>query len=263
MSNAKGMESAVQERYGEGARQAQTALCCAVGYDPDLLKALPEEILEKDYGCGDPSRYVRPGDTVLDLGSGGGKVCYIASQIVGHAGRVIGVDFNEEMLALARRHLGTVAGRIGYGNVEFRRGRIQDLALDLDRPDAAEPMIASDSIDVVISNCVLNLVTLSDRKSLFTGMFRVLKQGGRAAISDIVSDRPVPDALRQDPDLWSGCISGAFEEGEFLAAFEEAGFREPRIESRAATPHAVVQGIEFRSVTVTAYKGEQQARRCR
>ncbi len=126
-------ETAVRERYSGAARAAEEALCCPVRYDPRYLEAIPAEIIERDYGCGDPTRYARPGETVLDLGSGGGKACFIAAQVVGPGGRAIGVDCNAEMLALARRHRDAVAERLGYANVEFRCGLIQDLRLDLDR----------------------------------------------------------------------------------------------------------------------------------
>jgi SAM-dependent methyltransferase len=279
---APSVEQAVRQRYERGAREVETALCCPVTYDSKLLEALPEEIIAKDYGCGDPTSHLRPGDTVLDLGSGAGKICYIASQIVGTEGRVIGVDFNDEMLTVARRHLQAVGARIGYHNVEFRKGRIQDLKLDMDLVDehlrrhpvtsstdlvrlreyedeirAGRPLVADDSVDVIVSNCVLNLVRTDGKRAMFTEMFRVLKRGGRVAISDIVADEPVPEPLKNDPELWSGCISGAFVEEEFLRAFEEAGFHAIAIETWASAPFAVLGGIEFRSVTVTAHKGKQ------
>ena len=100
-----------------------------MNYDPSLLKVIPQEVIERDYGCGDPSKYLREGETVLDLGSGTGKICFIAAQIVGPKGKVIGVDMTDEMLEVARRNAPVVAERIGYANVEFRKGRIQDLAL--------------------------------------------------------------------------------------------------------------------------------------
>jgi ubiquinone/menaquinone biosynthesis C-methylase UbiE len=276
------VEAAVRERYSGGAKAVEAQLCCPVKYNPQYLKAIPEEVLAKDYGCGDPSEHVRAGETVLDLGSGTGKICYIASQVVGPTGRVIGVDMNPDMLAIARRHREEVARRVGWSNVEFRRGRIQDLGLDLDaleaylsehpvrtaddlaalegvqrRLRAERPLVADASVDVVVSNCVLNLVQDEDRRSLFRELFRVLKRGGRAVISDIVSDEEVPEALRQDPVLWSGCISGAFTETGFLAAFEEAGFYGVELVKRDPEPWQTVQGFEFRSVTVTAYKGKQ------
>jgi len=246
------------------------------------LKVLPQEILERDYGCGDPSRYVNEGEVVLDLGSGGGKICYITSQIVGPKGRVIGVDFNPTMLALARKYQKEMAKKIGWGNIEFHRGKIQDLKTDLDSVEqslskqpitsiekyldfarqveeeqASRPMIPNDSIDIVLSNCVLNLVRNEDRHDLFREIFRVLKRGGRVAISDIVSDEIVPQELQNDDELWSGCISGAFQEKEFLKAFEAVGFYGVKLEKRDAEPWRTVKGIEFRSVTITAYKGKE------
>jgi SAM-dependent methyltransferase len=276
------VETVVRERYSEGAQQRVTELCCPVSYDPRYLAVIPEEVLERDYGCGDPSRHLREGETVLDLGSGTGKICFIAAQVVGPAGRVIGVDMTPEMLAVARRNAPVVAGRLGYANVEFRRGRIQDLALDLDALDeelAAEPvacaegflrlneraaelrrsrpLVADAAVDVVISNCVLNLVSSGEKAQLFAEIFRVLERGGRAVISDIVSDEPVPAHLQNDPALWSGCISGALTETGFLAAFDAAGFHGLRILERQREPWRTVEGIEFRSLTVEAFKGKQ------
>lgn len=276
------VEHAVRERYSSAARGRSADLCCPVEYDGRYLAVLPQELIERDYGCGDPSQYVAEGETVLDLGSGGGKICYIAAQIAGPRGRVIGVDFNEEMLDLARRYQDEIGRRLGYHNVEFHKGRIQDLALDLERfeiylsqapvQSAAdwlraeakatslrieEPMIASESVDVVLSNCVLNLVDQAVRRQLFAEMHRVLRRGGRAVISDIVSDEPVPAELRADPKLWSGCISGAYLEHELISAFEDAGFYGIEILDRQREPWAVVEGIEFRSLTVRAYRGKE------
>ena len=275
-------ETAVRERYAAGAKATESKLCCPVNYDDEFLRVIPQEVIDRDYGCGDPSKYLRQGETVLDLGSGSGKICFIAAQIVGVKGKVIGVDMTDEMLAVARRNAPTVAERIGYANVEFRKGRIQDLALDLERLDeklkrspitdaasflAADqraeelrvkhPLIASDSIDVVVSNCVLNLVESKSKRQLFEEIFRVLKKGGRAVISDIVSDEEVPEGLQNDPELWSGCISGALTESGFLSAFENVGFYGIQILNRDAQPWRTVQGIEFRSITVEAFKGKQ------
>ncbi|MBI4027753.1 MAG: methyltransferase domain-containing protein [Verrucomicrobia bacterium] len=275
-------ERAVKERYAGAANAAEAQLCCPVNYDPKYLKIIPEEVVAKDYGCGDPSRYLRPGETVLDLGSGTGKICFIASQVVGPQGRVIGIDMTDSMLEVARRNAPLVAERIGHSNVEFRKGRIQDLALDLERLDrelkenpirdaasflSAEeladdlrvkhPLVANDSMDVVVSNCVLNLVESAAKKKLFSEIHRVLKRGGRAVISDIVSDEDVPEELQNDPELWSGCISGALREDLFLKAFEEAGFYGITLLKHDAQPWRVVQGIEFRSVTIEAFKGKQ------
>jgi arsenite methyltransferase len=280
----KDMETAVRERYGAAAQAREETLCCPVDYDPQYLKILPDEIIERDYGCGDPSSFVREGETVLDLGSGGGKICYIASQIVGARGKVIGVDTNPEMLALARKYQDEMARRTGFANVEFRYGKIQDLQTDLSLVDeylsekpigtaddffafetfaararAEKPLIADDSVDIILSNCVLNLVNSEDKERLFREMFRVLKRGGRVAVSDIVADEDVPAHLQNDPELWSGCISGAFREDLFVEAFEKAGFYGMEIVKRDEKPWRVVEGIEFRSVTLLAYKGRQGA----
>jgi ubiquinone/menaquinone biosynthesis C-methylase UbiE len=275
-------ESATRDRYAAAAAKPEAALCCPVDYDPQYLKAIPAEVIEKDYGCGDPSKHLHPGETVLDLGSGTGKICFIASQVVGPTGKVIGVDMTDDMLEVARRNAPIVATTIGHANVEFRKGRIQDLALDLEildaelkkRPiqdaasflsadDLAEelrvkhPLVASDTVDVVVSNCVLNLVDTRHKKQLFQEIFRVLKNGGRAVISDIVSDEEIPLHLQNDPYLWSGCISGAYAEEGFLKAFEEAGFYGIEILKRDTAPWQTVEGIEFRSVTIQAWKGKQ------
>ncbi len=276
------IETAVNERYGNAANAVEPALCCPVNYDPELLKILPAEIIDRDYGCGDPSAFVKEGDTVLDLGSGGGKICYVASQLVGKTGAVIGVDTNPEMLALANKYHGEITGKIGYDNVEFRYGRIEDLKLDLALVDnylkenpvdsarrlqdyesaiskmrVKNPLIPSDSIDIILSNCVLNLVKPDCKSKMFDEMFRVLKRGGRVAISDIVADEDVPVHLQDKPELWSGCISGAYREDLFIEAFAKAGFYGMEIVKRDETPWQTVEGIEFRSVTVTAYKGKQ------
>jgi ubiquinone/menaquinone biosynthesis C-methylase UbiE len=276
------VETAVKSRYSGAAQAPEASLCCPTKYDPKLLDCIPSEVIERDYGCGNPSQYLRSGETVLDLGSGSGKICFIASQLVGPDGRVIGVDMNDDMLALARRSAPAVSRRIGYGNVTFRKGRIQDLALDHEEVDRYlcahpvhsademarleaevarlrkdKPLIASGSIDVVVSNCVLNLVRPDAKQQLFAEIFRVLRRGGRAVISDIVSDEDVPEYLQRDPELWSGCISGALREDRFLEGFEEAGFYGVTLAERGEEPWRTVEGIEFRSVTAVAYKGKQ------
>jgi SAM-dependent methyltransferase len=274
-------EQAVRDRYSRAADRVELALCCPTQYDPRYLELIPAEVLEKDYGCGDPSAYAEPGQTVLDLGSGGGKICYIASQIVGPEGRVIGVDFNDDMLAVAEKYRGEMADRLGYANVEFRKGYIQNLRRDLravDRRleqhpprtsrDLAEleaqareqererPLVADESVDLVVSNCVLNLVRPEEKDRLFSEIYRVLRNGGRAVISDIVADEDVPQAMRDDPELWSGCISGALRDEAFLSSFLRAGFHGVEVLSWSDDPWRTVDGIEFRSMTVSAYKGK-------
>lgn len=274
------VHASVLDRYSRGAKEREAALCCPVNYDQNLLQILPREIIEKDYGCGDPSRYVRAGDVVLDLGSGAGKICYMAAQLVGERGQVIGVDMNDDMLALARKYQPEMAHKLGGDRVRFVKGNIEDLALDLEaledhlkthpvdniRDLAAlqtwqttqrnkRPLIADASVDLVISNCVLNLVDEARKQQLVREIFRVLKPNGRVAISDIVSDETIPPHLKNDPLLWSGCISGAFQEQEFLRSFQETGFLAVSYDKWDAAPWQVVEGIEFRSVTLTAVKG--------
>src|SRR5215468_2398724 len=177
MIETRSKETIVCQRYAAGAKERAEKLCCPVDYQSEYLKVIPREVIERDYGCGDPSRYLHEGEIVLDIGSGTGKICFIAAQIVGPKGRVIGVDMTDEMLEVARRNRPIVAERIGYENVDFRKGRIQDLALDLEKLDAElkarpitdaasflradelaqdlrvkHPLVASESVDVVVSN---------------------------------------------------------------------------------------------------------------
>ncbi|HWH78041.1 MAG TPA: methyltransferase domain-containing protein, partial [Candidatus Binatus sp.] len=267
-SHVSNLEAAVLQRYGNAAKKVEDCLCLPVHYDKSLLKVIPDEIIEKDYGCGDPSRYIREGETVLDLGSGSGKACFIIAQIVGAKGKVIGVDFNPPMLELARKYQKSIGDKLGYHNVEFRRGKIQDLRTNLELVDQYlnanparsvgdlarleefenalrrdQPLIADESIDVIVSNCVLNLVQPEDKKQLFAEMYRVLKRGGRIAISDIVSDEAVPEHLANDADLWSACVSGALQEEEFLRAFEDAKFHGIQIEELRREAYQTVEGI--------------------
>ncbi|MFQ5804982.1 MAG: methyltransferase domain-containing protein [Phycisphaerae bacterium] len=277
------VEREVRSRYARAAERVEAGLCCSnSSFDDRYLEALPKEIIEKDYGCGDTTACVGTGETVVDLGSGAGKACYILAQKVGPKGRIIGVDFNEPMLALARKYQRPIAEKLGYANTCFVKGRIQDLALDLEKLEAwlrrnpvdsaerlfelesecqrlrrEEPLIADNSVDIVVSNCVLNLVRQDQKKQLFAEILRVLKPGGRAVISDITCDEDPTPAILNDPVLWSGCIAGAFREDRFPEMFAEAGFCGVEILSRQQEPWQVIDGIEFRSMTVRAFKGKE------
>ena len=275
--------AAVQERYSAASKTMEVALCCPVTYQGKYLSVIPEEVVEKDYGCGDPTPYIKEGDVVVDLGSGTGKICFIASQIVGPKGKVIGVDRNQDMLAVARRNQPIVAERIGYNNVQFVNGNIEDLALDLDalvqwvqnhlsapamtsshwkqkRPTAPRSTPnCNESVDAVVSIAYLILCPMRIDSNCCTRLYRIVRNGGLVSISDIVCDEDVPEDMKRDPDLWSGCISGAFREDLFVKAFAEAGFHGVRIVKRDAQPWQVVRNIEFRSVTVVAYKGKAGA----
>jgi SAM-dependent methyltransferase len=276
------VERSVIDRYARAAEEVEPGLCCPnVSYDASLVANLPREIVEKDYGCGDPSPHVQEGETVVDLGSGSGKICYMLAHKVGPEGQVIGVDFNDTMLTLARKYQDEMARRIGHAHVRFVKARIQDMALDIERAEQwlrdhpvtsmtamsqfdaecarlrrDEPAVGDGCADVVVSNCVLNLVRPEDKQRLFGDIFRVLKRGGRAVISDIVCDEDPTPRIFNDAELWSGCIAGAFREDRFLEHFEEAGFYGVEILARQEQPWQVIDGIEFRSITVRAFKGK-------
>ncbi len=277
------IEKSVLERYEEGAKNHQPSLCCPTEYDTQFLTIIPDEIIAKDYGCGDPTKYVKEGEIVLDLGSGAGKNCYIIAQKVGKNGQVIGVDFNDEMLNLARKYQSEISDKLGYNNTNFIKAKIQDLKLPLhkvelwlknnpinsleqlrtfetecDRLRQEETLIKDNSIDIVVSNCVLNLVKPEDKKQLFNEIYRVLKSEGKAVISDIICNEDVPLEMVKDPELWSGCISGAFREDKFIKMFENAGFKQVEILAKQNEPWQVVNGIEFRSLTVKASKEKSE-----
>ena len=270
---------ATMERYGEASGEPEEELCCPVDYDRSMLAHIPAEILEIDYGCGDPTGFAEEGQTVLDLGSGSGKHCFMMAKKVGPNGRVIGVDKTPKMLDRARAATPTVMSNLGYGetsNVTFRHGHIENLRVDKDRLLAelgersvasyddletfeaavtTTPMIADESVDLVVSNCVLNLVDDRRKDQLFRELFRVVRRGGSVAISDIVAEKPVPQEMKDDAKLWSGCISGAYERSAFVRAFDRAGFY--GMTEVKSFFWKRVGGINFFSVTIRAWKGKQ------
>ena len=199
-------------------------------------------MLKISYGCGTPAglKTVRTGETVLDIGSGGGIDCFEASRLVGPTGRVIGVDMTDTMLDIARENAAIVAANLGYpaSNVEFRKGM-------------ADAMPVEDgTIDLIISNCVINLAP--DKRKVFCEMFRVAKPGGRFTISDIVADQTVPQYLVHDAEKWGDCLSGALTLSEYIAGMADAGFL--GIHLVKCSPWQVIDGIHFFSVTLTGYK---------
>mmetsp|Transcript_156 Transcript_156/g.505 ORF Transcript_156/g.505 Transcript_156/m.505 type:complete len:353 (+) Transcript_156:1436-2494(+) len=280
------MKNAVLEGYSERIAQADGAMgseavqiCRMNAYDPKLLSKVPQEIVDRDYGCGNPSEYAEAGDVVLDLGSGSGKICYILSQVVGETGQVIGVDMNRDMVALSRAHQEAFSKTVGYNNLRFTLGSIDDLASDLEAVEKVvsgrqidslddysalqqhlkdarknSPMIADRSVDLVVSNCVINLVDTDSKNSVLEEIFRVLRPGGRIALSDNVSNIEVPDELKNDPELWVGCYSGVYQEQEFYNALGQVGFVGLNVVDRKGVPEKTIGDVTFHSVTVTATK---------
>lgn len=232
----------VSERYARAAATAER-MCCPTGYNFEELAAyIPEEVMKVSYGCGTPVglETARPGESVLDIGSGGGIDCFEALKRVGPTGRVIGLDMTDEMLAIARRNAPIVADNLGCpaSAIEFRKG-------------LAEAMPADEhTIDLVISNCVINLSP--DKHQVFREMYRVLRPGGRFTISDIVADQPVPNYLVHDPAKWGDCLSGALSVQDYLDGLGHAGFL--GIQQVAFNPWQVIDGIHFLSLTLTGYK---------
>lgn len=231
MNHPEDLKAAVRERYSEIVLQPRAASCCSSdccspsvegGVLSEDYARLPGYVAEADYGlgCGLPTETaaLRPGDTVLDLGSGAGNDAFVARAIVGESGRIIGVDMTAAMIAKARAN----AARLGYANVEFRLGEIEHLPVE------------RDTVDVVVSNCVLNLVP--DKRCAFAEVFRVLKPGGHFSISDIVVEGELPAELRQSLEAYAGCIGGALPKTEYLGLIEQAGFTGVRVVKEKAVP---------------------------
>ena len=231
MKTPNAIKHTVRAKYAEIAQQDRAdnaASCCGSGgcstevYNimTDDYSKLEGHVDEADLGlgCGLPTQFagIKPGDTVLDLGSGAGNDCFVARHEAGPDGRVIGVDFTPEMIAKARAN----AQQLGYANVEFREGDIEQLPLS----DAM--------VDVVVSNCVLNLVP--DKKKAFSEIFRVLKPGGHFSISDVVLQGELPDALQHAAEMYAGCVSGAMQESDYLGIIHQLGFGEVTVQKRKA-----------------------------
>jgi SAM-dependent methyltransferase len=231
---------ATEARYREAALNHEKELCCSTGYSDSELSDLPKDTISISYGCGNPTAFanLKQGDRVLDIGSGGGIDCFIAAKNVGPSGRVIGVDMTDEMLEKAKAINLKMAEQLGYDVVEFRKGLLEDLPVE------------SESMDLVISNCVINLSP--HKKKVFSEIFRVLSPRGRFSISDIVSDTEVPEDMKRDVRLWSGCVSGALTRDRFIRSLSDAGFSDIAIEKNDKWKE--VEGIGFYSITVRGRK---------
>lgn len=228
--NEKGIKDFVKKRYSKLARSGcscsvNVSTCCPdakssyakkIGYKNEELKDLPDTVLNTLAGCGNPTAFadLKEGETVLDLGSGGGIDAFLAAKKVGVAGEVIGVDMTEDMIKLANEN----KKKMNTKNVEFRLGEIENLPVE------------DNSVDVIISNCVINLSP--DKDKVFKEAFRALKPGGRMLVSDIVTQGELPDEIRKDPEMWAGCIAGALEKEEYLRKISNAGFKNVLVMSK-------------------------------
>jgi len=215
MTTNNEIHEAVREHYTERIKSNASCCgpddCCSTNsnlYPEDLLTTLPDGESAVSYGCGDPITLasLQPGQTVLDLGSGAGLDCFFAAKKVGDTGYVIGVDMTPEMVERARGS----AKRLNLSNVEFRQGYLEELPVD------------SNSIDVIISNCVINLSP--DKEKVFSEAFRVLNPGGKLAVSDIVTEGELPDPIRKSLSAWAGCVAGAVDVNSYINMMEEVGF---------------------------------------
>lgn len=233
----------VQDFYGKAAEEPQAELCCPVSYDAADISHIPQEVIERFYGCGSPVTLagIEAGETVVDLGSGGGIDCFIAARNVGPEGKVIGVDMTDRMLELANRNKQPVADNLGFDVVEFRRGYLEKIP------------VADKAADLITSNCVINLSP--EKKAVFGEIWRTLKDHGRIVVSDIVSEELVPAHLKVNRMLWGECISGALTEEEFLTYLEQAGFYGLQVLKK--TYWKEVEGYKFFSVTIRGYKFEK------
>ncbi len=227
--NTQQTKDLVRRKYAEIALQDKTtnaSSCCgAGGCSTEVYNIMTDDYSKVEgyvpdadlgLGCGLPTEFagIKPGNTVLDLGSGAGNDCFIARAETGADGRVIGVDFTPEMIAKAKEN----AKKLGYENVEFRQGDIEKLPL------------TSNMVDVVVSNCVLNLVP--DKKQAFSEILRVLKPGGHFSISDVVLSGELPDQLKEAAEMYAGCVSGAMQERDYLAIIKELGFEGITVQKR-------------------------------
>lgn len=242
------IHDAVREHYAE--RITSNASCCGPSdcsctdsklYPAELLATLPEGESTVTYGCGDPITLasLQPGQVVLDLGSGAGLDCFFAAKKVGETGHVIGVDMTPEMIERAT----SSAQRMDITNVEFRQGYIEDLP------------VLSNTVDVIISNCVINLSP--DKSKVFAETFRVLKPGGKLAVSDIVTDGPLPEGVKQSLSAWAGCVAGAVEATEYIGMMEAVGFTDVSVTPVFFDKETVDSALDNMKLNVNEYPREE------
>ncbi len=252
MQNEQELKELVRQKYSEIAlqdKETNASSCCgAGGCSTEVYNIMSEDYTQLEgynpdadlgLGCGLPTEFaqIKPGDTVIDLGSGAGNDCFIARSLTGETGKVIGIDFTEAMISKARIN----ADKLGYNNVEFRQGDIEQMP------------VGGGVADVVVSNCVLNLVP--NKKNVISEIFRVLKSGGHFSISDIVLDGILPANLQQAAEMYAGCVSGAIQKSEYLGFIKEAGFESITIqkEKKITIPDDILSGY-LSAEEITAFK---------
>lgn len=236
----KKLRDSVLRFYAAAAQEPMESLCCAAEYAEAEISHIPENVLGVSYGCGSPVSLagIKEGETIVDLGSGGGIDCFIAAKKVGRSGWVIGIDMTDNMLGIAKEAASSVAKNLGYDIVEFKKGFLEDIPLE------------SGTADLVMSNCVLNLS--ADKGTVLEEVYRVLNSTGRFCISDVVSDKELPEHIRNDKQLWGECMAGTLTEERFMRAARKAGFYGLLTISRSL--YRELEGIRFYSVTLNGYK---------
>lgn len=236
----KDIRDSVNEFYSAAALRPEESLCCAASYREEDVSHIPKEVLNISYGCGSPVAFagIKEGEILVDLGSGGGIDCFIAAKMVGMNGRVYGIDMTDDMLLKSRDASSKVALNLGYDIVEFKKGYLEEIPLE------------GETADVITSNCVINLSP--DKEGVLKEIYRVLKHGGRFCISDIVTDKDVPEDMRADRNLWGECLSGAMKEYDFMRAAKESGFY--GLHNLSKSLYREIENIRFYSITLRGYK---------
>jgi ubiquinone/menaquinone biosynthesis C-methylase UbiE len=245
MQKSESTREFVKDYYGKAAQEPKEDLCCPTSYPTEDIRHIPQEVIDRFYGCGSPISLagIKEGEVVVDLGSGAGIDCFIAAKKTGAKGQVIGVDMTDNMLKVANESKSKVSTNLGYDIVEFRKGFLEEIPVD------------NKSVDLITSNCVINLSP--DKRKIFREMIRILKDHGRIVVSDIISSQRIPENIRGNEQLLGECIAGALTEDQFLSYLEQVGFY--GIEVLGKTYWKTIENIDFYSITVRGYKFEKTA----